>query len=122
MKARLVAICLLAAPLPAHAFTPLVCLFRPDCSGDACDHASFIVEIAPIDHEPGLWFVSGADQVPASDVTPEDAGAQSFLSREPSARALITVFTSGEAIHTRHLLRLGQGPVALTAIGQCEEL
>lgn len=122
MIARLLPLLLIALPVPVHAVTPLVCLFRPVCAGDACDRASFTVEIAPIDHEPGLWVVSDAEQVPVADVTPEGSDTLSFVSRDPASRILITVFPSGGAIHSRHILRSGQGPVALTAFGQCEVL
>ena len=122
MIARVLTLTLAASPVAAQEATPLVCLFRPVCAEAGCDTTSFSVEIAPIDHEPGLWFVAGSVQVPVRDVTPADARMQSFITDDPAMREIISVFRSGEAIYTRHFQRPGRGPDVTTAIGQCEVL
>jgi hypothetical protein len=123
MIARMLALTLLAAsPALAQQATPLVCLFRPVCAQPGCDTASFTVEIAPIDHEPGLWVVSDGIQAPLRDVTPADAPMQSFISLDLAERRIISVFGSGAAIYSRHFEAPGRGPDIETAIGQCEVL
>lgn len=122
MIARALALSCAAGPALAQEVTPLVCLFRPVCVEAGCDAASFTVEIAPIDHEPGLWFAREGVQTPARDVTPSGASLQSFISLDPATREVISVFRSGEAIFTRHAQAPGRGPVSETAIGQCEVL
>lgn len=123
MIARIAALTLAASPAAAVEFTPLVCLFTPECERDVlCDPASFTVEIAPIDHEPGLWFVYDGILAPVRDLTPEGASLQSFITLGSVDREIISVFETGEAIHTRHYYRPGRGPHAIQSFGQCEVL
>jgi len=122
MILRALTLSMAAAPVAAQEVTPVVCLFRPVCAEGDCDAASFSVEIAPIDHEPGLWVLSGGQLTPIRDVTPPDASLQSFVTQSSDRRTVISVFRSGEAIYTRHFQRPGRGPAVESAIGQCEVL
>ena len=111
-----------AGPALAQQATPLLCLLRPVCTQTDCDPASFTVEIAPIDHEPGLWLVLDGVQAPLRDVTPLAAPMQSFVTLDLAERRIISVFASGAAIYSRHFEAPGRGPEVETAIGQCEVL
>ena len=111
--------------LPAMAdAVPLLCLFTTDCAGqdDTCLPATFTIEIAPIDHEAGLWFTYDGITAPVRDVTPEDAATQTFLTLGHADREAVTVFDTGEAIHIRQYYQPGRGPAQHTAFGQCEVL
>lgn len=111
--------------LPAMGATvPLLCLFTTECAGQdaACLRDTFTIQIAPIDHEPGLWFTYESTLAPVRDVTPEDAATLSFLTRGHADRESVTVFDTGEAIHNRQFYQPGRGPVQRTAFGQCEAL
>jgi len=111
--------------VPAMAsVVPLLCLFTTDCAGqdDACQPDTFTIEIAAIDHEPGLWFVYDGIMAPVRDVTPQDAMTQTFLTLGHADREAVTVFQTGEAIHIRQYYQPGRGPVQRTAFGQCEVL
>lgn len=112
-----------AAPSMADS-VPLYCLFTTDCVGqdDACLPDTFPVQIAPIDHEPGLWFSYDSRSVPVRDVTPDAAATRTFLTQTPADRNAVTVFQTGEAIHIRQFYQPGRGPVQRTAFGQCEVL
>lgn len=111
-----------AVPASGQPATPLLCLFRPVCAQGDCDAASFLIEIAPIDHEPGLWFGRDGARSRARDVSPAGAGMRSYVSQEDGQREMISVFAGGEAIYTRHFQVPGRGPASDTAIGQCEVL
>ena len=122
MILRALSLSMAAAPAMAQEVTPLVCLFRPVCVQGDCDTASFSAEIAPIDHEPGLWLSMEGQLTPVRDVTPPEARMQSFISQDPDQRRVISIFRSGEAIYSRHFQRPGRGPEVETALGQCEVL
>lgn len=111
-----------AVPAAAQQVPPLACLFATPCAEPDCAPDRFTIDIAPIDHEPGLWFVSETRQTPVRDVTPPGASLQSFISQDADRRTVISVFRSGAALYTRHFQRPGRGPGVETAIGQCEGL
>lgn len=113
------------AGLPAMADTvPLLCLFTTDCAGqdDDCLPDTFTIEIAPIDHEAGLWFTYDGISAPVRDVTPTDAMTRSYITLGHADREAVTMFDTGEAIHNRQFYQPGRGPVQRTAFGQCEAL
>lgn len=113
------------AGLPSMAETvPFLCLFTTDCSGqdDTCLPDTFTLEVAPIDHEPGLWFSYDGISAPVRDVTPEDAMTRTYITLGHADREAVTVFDNGEAIHIRQYYQPGRGPVQHTAFGQCEAL
>ena len=119
------AFALVLGGIPAMAgAVPLLCLFTTDCGGqdDSCQPVTFIIEIAPIDHEAGLWFVHDGTTAPVRDVTPRDAMTQTFVTQGHADREAVTVFDTGEAIHIRQYYQPGRGPGQLTAFGQCEVL
>lgn len=102
---------------------PLLCLLSPAC-GDipGCIPGAYTIEIAPIDHEDGLWFGYAGTSLPAEELPPDDTAARRFRTIGGAQLELLSVFDDGAAIHTRSVEVPGQGPVALTSHGQCETL
>ncbi len=121
--AAVAALGLSAVPGLAQEAPPLLCLFSPDCGDVAeCDSAAFTIEIAPIDHEPGWWFTYATGSIPVREVTAQGDTGRSFVTAAGDTRDLLSVFADGEAVHSRHFTRAGDGPAGITSYGQCEVL
>ncbi len=109
------------SPASASGFSPMLCLFAPDCPpAETC--SSFTVEIAPIDHEPGLWFSYTGQRLAVDDITPSDTPLSIFHAPGYEDNVMLTIFPTGEALHLRQYYQAGHGPVQDTAHGQCEDL
>jgi len=116
----------MAGPVQAQGvMRPLYCLFTVDCAISAlpdCAARTFSVEVAPIDHEAGLWFSYDGFALSVEDVTPSDTPMSYFLSAGYDEAVLLTVFDTGAALHLRQFSLPGSGPAQETARGQCEVL
>lgn len=118
----------LASAVPGDAqaqdgFGALLCLFRTECGQDtACTADSFTVEISLADHGDGLWLTYEGRQRAVQDVTPPDTQMMMFQSPGHEDNLAITVFPTGEAIHSYQDYLPGHGPRQQTAFGQCRSL
>lgn len=101
----------------------MLCLFRTECGSDAsCTPENFTVEIGLADHGDGLWLRYTGRERSVDDVSPSDSSMLIFHSPGQEDNLSITVFPSGEAIHSYQDYRPGHGPRQQTAYGQCEGL